>query len=121
MVDSVSDLGEPAIAPAMHIPTHGGPIKSRYYRLPPDDRKSLKDEIDSMLAAGIVEVSESAWSSPCFIAHCANHRDRKVVDYRKINSITTPDVYPLNDIDEIFDTMVEAKFFGAADLKCGFW
>lgn len=114
-------MGQAAIAPPLHIATNGGPIKSRFYRLPPDDRKSLKAEIDSMLQAGIITVSESPWSSPCFIAHCPNHRDRKVADYRRINAITTPDVYPLNDIDEIFDTMVTAKYFGAADLKCGFW
>lgn len=81
----------------------------------------MKNEIDTMIRAGIAYVSKSPWSSPCFIVHSKGHRDRKVVDYKAVNAVTTPDVYPLNDIDEIFDSMSKAHYFGCADLKCGFW
>lgn len=74
-----------------------------------------------MIVAKIAGVSSSAWGSPVFIAHAEGHRDRKVGDYRMVNSVLTPDVYPLPDIHGVFDLMGQAKYFGCADLKAGFW
>ena len=45
----------------------------------------------------------------------------KVVDYRMVNSLLVPDVYPIPDMHAIFDAMGTATFFGTTDLKSGFW
>ena len=81
----------------------------------------MKEEINAMMTAGIAGVSGSSWGSPAFIAHAEGHQDRKVGDYRKLNSLLVPDVYPLPDIHGVFDMLVEAHYFGYADLKAGFW
>ena len=54
------------------------------------------------------------------MVRAANHRARKVVDYRKINMQTVPDVYPIPDMHGIFDSLGDACYFGTADLKSGF-
>lgn len=46
---------------------------------------------------------------------------RFCVDYRKVNSITKKDVYPLPRIDDILDTLSEARYFSTLDLASGFW
>ena len=57
----VGDLG------VMRIPLKedARPVKQRLYRLNPRYKEKVKDEIDKMLAAGIIEpVEESGWVSP---------------------------------------------------------
>ena len=44
------------------------PVKQRPYRLNPRYKVKLKDEIDKMLVAGIIEpVEESKWVSPMVV------------------------------------------------------
>ena len=43
------------------------------------------------------------------------------VDYRKLNSITKKDVFPLPRVDDIFDTLNGAQYFTSLDLASGYW
>ena len=63
-----------------------------------------------MITTKIAGVSGSVWGSPAFIAHAEGHRDRKVGDYRLVNSLLIPDVYPLPDIHGVLDLLGEALF-----------
>ena len=46
---------------------------------------------------------------------------RFCIDYRKLNSISKKDVYPLPRIDDILDTLGGMKFFSSVDLAAGYW
>ncbi len=46
---------------------------------------------------------------------------RFCVDYRHLNSVTKKDVYSLPRIDDIIDTLGEAKYFTTLDLASGYW
>jgi hypothetical protein len=46
---------------------------------------------------------------------------RKVIDFRKLNKVTREDSYPLPDILDILDWFASYKYFGAIDLKSGYW
>lgn len=117
----LKDLRQPALAPPLNLNVQGGPVKQRYYRLPPSDAEVVFKEIQELQEAGIARPSASPWSSPTFIVRpTTGHRARKVVDYRRVNLLTTPDVYPLPDIHGLFDTLGDSEFFGSADLKSGF-
>jgi hypothetical protein len=59
-----SELGE------MKIPLKPGakPVKQRPYRLNPRYKEKVKEEIDHMLKAGVIEpVEESEWISPMVV------------------------------------------------------
>ncbi|GFU65968.1 hypothetical protein TNCV_3240141 [Trichonephila clavipes] len=76
-----------------------------------------------MLDEGIVQPSESPWSSPVVLVR-KKKKDgswRFCVDYRKLNSVTKKDVYPLPRIDDTLDCLKGAMFFSSMDLRSGYW
>ena len=79
-----------------------------------------------MLQAGVLQTSNSSWASPVFVVYRKHHekakqKPRKVVDYRRLNVTVPYDSYPLPDINALLDSLHGAKYFGALDLKSGFW
>ena len=104
------------------IPTGDArPIKQRPYRFSPQENEVVRQEIDKMLGAGIIRKSKSPWASPVVVVPKPDGSPRFCIDYRRLNSITKKDVYPLPRIDEALDTLGGALYFSALDLKAGYW
>ena len=74
-----------------------------------------------MLEAGVIEPSDSPWSSPVVLVREKYGTTRFCVDYRKLNDVTKKDAYPLPRIDESFDTLAGAQYFSTFDLASGYW
>ncbi|GFW23684.1 retrovirus-related Pol polyprotein from transposon 297 [Trichonephila clavipes] len=98
------------------------PINQRAYRVSPTERRIIHEEIQKMLDEGIVQPSESPWSSPIVLVRKKKDGSwRFCVDYRKLNSVTKKDVYPLPRIDDTLDCLKGAMFFSSMDLRSGYW
>jgi len=58
-----------------------------------------------MLQHGIAEPSCSMWSSPCFLVDKSDGGDCFCMDFRKVNSMTKPDLYPLPWMEDLLDLL----------------
>ncbi|UYV72292.1 K02A2.6-like [Cordylochernes scorpioides] len=97
------------------------PIKQRPYRVSPVERRAIQSEVDKMIKMGIVQPSESPWSSPVVLVKKKDGSWRFCVDYRKLNKVTKKDVYPLPRNDDVLDSLTGAKLFSSMDLRTGYW
>ena len=46
---------------------------------------------------------------------------RMCVDYRKLNSVSAADAYPMPRVDELIDRLGNAKYISTLDLTRGYW
>ena len=118
---SDSDLGHTTIL-EHGIDTQGhAPIYQRPYRIPEAQRKVVDAHVKDMADRGVIRPSKSPWSSPIVLVGKKDGSTRFCVDYRKLNSVTRKDVYPLPRIDETLDTLGGAQYFTTLDLASGYW
>lgn len=96
-------------------------IKLPPRRLPIHQKKIAEQEIDKMLREDVIEPSNSPWAAPIVLVKKRDGTTRFCVDYRKLNSVTKKDAYPLPRIDESLDTLSGAKYFCTLDLASGYW
>ncbi|KAK6171893.1 hypothetical protein SNE40_018316 [Patella caerulea] len=77
--------------------------------------------VDEMLTSGVIEPSCGPWASPVVLVKKSDGTLRFCVDYRKLNSLTIKDAYPLPRIDETLDALSGVKWFSTMDLASGYW
>ena len=97
------------------------PIKQHPYRMNPLKQRHCQTEIDYMLENDIIEPSSSPWSSPCLLVPKPDGSFRFCTDFRKVNSLTKTDSYPLPRIEDCIDKVGNAKYVSKFDLLKGYW
>ena len=97
------------------------PIKQPPRRIPQAQRAVVEEEVKKMLEQGIVEPSCSPWASPIVLVTKKDGSVRFCVDYRRLNSVTKKDAYPLPRIHESLDTLSGSRFFSTMDMASGYW
>lgn len=78
------------------------PIRERPRRIPIYKRQALEEEVKKLEEKGLIEKSNSPWSSQTVMVQKKDGSWRMCVDYRKLNKKTIKDAYPLARIDENF-------------------
>ena len=96
------------------------PLKQPLRRSTAEEKRIIKEEVNRMLNAGIIEPSQSPWSSPVVLVRKKNGEIRFCVDFRYLNSVTIKDAFPLPRIDDTLDALGGAKWFSTFDLQAGF-
>ena len=74
-----------------------------------------------MLDNDIIEPSSSEWSSPCLLVPKPDKSFRLVTHFRKVNSVTNTDSYPIPRIDDCIDRIGNAKYVTKLDLLKGYY
>lgn len=119
-IDS-SELGHSNVVQHVINTGDSAPIKQHPYRTPIVQREKIAQLIKQMQQQGIVKPSCSPWASPVVLVPKKDGSTRFCVDYRRLNTVTKKDVYPLPHIDDILDTLGRAKYFTTLDLSAGYW
>ncbi|XP_058864420.1 uncharacterized protein LOC131706752 [Acipenser ruthenus] len=97
------------------------PIKQRPRRQPLALQEATEQVLEEMKAAGIIEPSDSPWTSPVVMVRKKDGKWRFCVDYRRVNDVTEKDSYPLPRIDESLDLVAGSRWFSSLDLRSGYW
>jgi transposase InsO family protein len=85
------------------------------------EKKIVNEEVEKMLAMGVIRDSQSPWASPIQLEKKKDGSVRFCVDYRYVNTQIQADAYPLPLINDLIGNLYEAKIFSALDLKSGYW
>ena len=102
------------------IPTSSRPIRQRPCRLPPAIKDDIIKELNELKDSGIIEESNSDWASPIVVVQKKDGSNQICVDYRKLNSTTKFDAYPMPRIDEMLDAVGKSKYLTTLDLTKGY-
>ena len=97
------------------------PVKQHPYRMNPVKQQYLREEVQYLLDNDFIEPSQSEWSSPCILVPKPDGTFRMCTDYRKVNSVTKTDTFPIPRIDDCIDNIGHAKYVTKFDLLKGFW
>ncbi|KAL0150446.1 hypothetical protein M9458_054263 [Cirrhinus mrigala] len=97
------------------------PVQQRFYRVSPDKQEILEAEVKYLLNAGLAKPSCSSWASPCILVAKPDKTYRFCTDYRKLNSVTKPDLFPLPRVEDCVDSVGSAKFVTKIDLLKGYY
>lgn len=128
MLDPFKEMWRPGKVGKVNVTEHhidiqpgSKPQFSQPYRAGPYARKVIKNTIDEMLEQDIVEPSKSEWAAPVVLAPKSDGTLRFCVDYRRLNSVTIKDRYPLPRMEDCLDSLGDAKYFSTLDCNWGFW
>ena len=97
------------------------PIYKKPYPVPYALRDQVKEEVDKMLKAGIIEPSNSPYAAPVVLVRKKDSSIRFCIDYRDLNKITIFDPRPMPRMDEILNKISKAKYITKLDMAKGYW
>jgi len=105
-----------------HILTNPGPsIFAKARRLDPVKLAAAKAEFSAMEKSGIVRRSTSPWASPLHMVKKKDGGWRPCGDYRRLNTATVPDRYPLPNIADFSSRVSGSTVFSKLDLQKGYY
>ena len=79
------------------------------------------EHIQEMLDGGAICPSQSPRCNTVVLVRKKDGGLRFCIDFRRLNSQTKKDAYPLPRMQETMESMVGTRFFSTMDLKLGFW
>lgn len=104
-----------------HIETTGQPLFSRARPLAPDKYQAAKEEFSKLVELGICQPSKSPWANPLQIVKKKDGTMRICGDYRRLNSVTLPDRYPIPRIQDFTYKLHGMRVFSKLDLKSAYY
>ncbi|CAH2207540.1 jg11310, partial [Pararge aegeria aegeria] len=97
------------------------PVHLRPYRTCNADRIIVRQMVNELLEAQIIQESKSAYASPALLVNKKNGEKRLCIDYRALNKLTIKDKYPMPRIEDLIDRLHGCTFFTNLDLKSGYY
>lgn len=115
-----NDLGQ------THLAHHGidtgdsRPVKQPPRRVPMALAHEEVEAIQQLLQQGVIRESNSPWASPIVLVRKKSGKIRPCVDYRRVNSLTKKDAYPIPRTQECLDAMAGSVIFSTLDMTSGY-
>ncbi|CAF4172207.1 unnamed protein product, partial [Rotaria magnacalcarata] len=97
------------------------PLATNPRRISSINRQIINDEVKKMSNNRIIIPSTSPWASPVVIVKKHDGSPRFYIAYRKLNSLTQKDIYPLPRIDDVIERLNGSYIFSKIDLRSGYF
>jgi hypothetical protein len=120
VVGDGSDTPRPLHGVQHTVETKGRPLFAKSRRLDPDKLRTAEKEFRALEKAGIVRRSNSGWSSPLHMVPKPDGSFRPCGDYRRLNTVTEDDRYPLPSIQDFTANLAGCTIFSKIDLVKGY-
>jgi hypothetical protein len=95
-------------------------LDCKVYPMTRDEDTSLEIFLDEMVAKGYIRPSKSPYASPFFFVKKKDGKLRPVQDYRRLNSHTVRNQYPLPLITQLISDLSGAHIFSKVDIHQGY-
>ena len=97
------------------------PFKERFWWIAPPLLEEVRENLQDMLDGRAIRPSKSPWCNAIVLVRKKDGTLQSCIDFRKLNTRTKKDSFPLPHMQETMESMVGARFFSSMDLKSGFW
>ena len=96
-------------------------IRLRPHPTPFALQEERNDEVRTMLKMGVIEPSQSSYSSPPVVLRKPDGSCRYAIDFRRLNANTVFDAEPIPHQEVILGKLGKAYYITRIDLTKGFW
>ncbi|GBL79981.1 Retrovirus-related Pol polyprotein from transposon 412 [Araneus ventricosus] len=90
-------------------------------RLAITEREEVNKQIEEWLKEGIIRSGSSEYASPIVLVKKKDGTSRMFIDYRKLNQKLVTNKFPLPLIEDVLDTLQEAKVYSTLDSRKRFF
>ena len=104
----------------LHIVTDGPPIFTPCRKLHGDKKTQIEEQLRQWERDKVIERCESSWASPIHAVKKSDGSWRVCGDFRRINTVTQLDRYPLPTLSSFNERLVGCTVFSKVDLKQAF-
>ena len=105
----------------IHLSNDAKRVAQRRYRMNPNYAAKVKEEIDKLLWVGFIRpVKQATWLSLIVVIPKKNGKIRVCIDYRKLNTATVTDAFPLPFTDGVLDTVAGHVVYSFLDGFSGY-
>ena len=96
------------------------PYCGKVYPMTLLQQEALDAFLEENLRSGCIRPSKSPWGAPFFFVKKKDGKLRPVQDYRKLNTLTKKNKYPLPLIPELLDKLKGARYYTKMDIRWGY-
>ena len=115
------EVGKANVQPHVIELTDNTPVWQHPRRFPEPVDMEIERQCEELLSLDIISYSNSRWSSPVVPVRKHDGQLRLCVDYRKVNSVTKAEHFPMpNLLDSIYSAH-GMKYFSIVDLVRGYY